>query len=338
MNDFRTYNWRGRPVLAVGKTPRRLRRAAARHYPAHTWRRKAFKSVLRLSVFLGADGKLGSDTPMPRLSGIDLHDCLDRITRLLETDRANAVFTFPSQDDRGRLYVTLFNEDCALIGFAKIASPDGEPGLLEAEAKTLTEVAALPGRSYLVPSLIALESVGSCHVLLSEPLPAAAQPYPCDDRAAPAFRVSPSRQRIEPRAFESLSWWPALQTELTQDYAAFAKALERYREHGLNVGRSHGDLTSANIVSVDRDVWIYDWEQSQPDAPDSTDAIGYFLGCRSRQAAAAPQQVMEDVRQRFFLDRSDVEQADAAFSLAYRLSYRCDDARGILKYWEPIAT
>lgn len=334
MSEFRTYVWGSRAVLSVNKADWYLRWMAVQQYSANTWRRKAFKSLLQLSVLLGVDGRLAKDMPMPELPGMDLNKCLRRIARLLGDTRVDTVLTFPAQEDRGRMYATLFDAACQPIGFAKIASIDGRPELLEAEARALQEVASWSGRAYHVPKLLALETVDDGRLLLTQSLPAPARPYPCRDTAVPDFQVAAGRRHVDPHAFQSLSWWSGLQAELTERYAAFATALQRYGERGLNVGWAHGDLGPGNIASSGGELWIYDWEQSQPDAPNLTDAIGFFLGCRTRRVLAAPGQVLEEFSKRFLDGRSEADQADAIFSLAYRLAYGGDDIRHLLQHWQ----
>ena len=111
MNSFRTYVWNGRPVMSVSKSRWRLRWAASRQLQDYTWRRNAFKSLLQLSLLAGVDSTLGEDAPMPQLPGADMNSCLRHIARLLGKNHVDAVFTFPSQDDRKRIYATLFNPD-----------------------------------------------------------------------------------------------------------------------------------------------------------------------------------------------------------------------------------
>ncbi len=334
MNDFRTYAWGGRPVLSVDKDRWRLRWMAAQQYPAYTWRRKAFKSVLRFSLLFGMDSLLGTDAQVPEWLGMDAKKVLTHIAHLLGENRVHTVFAFPAQPDRGRVYATFFNAARQPIGFAKIALIDGSPELLETEGRALEKIGALPGRTYHVPKLIALETTDNYRLLLMQSLPASARPYPGRDEAVLNFKVHAGRRYVQPQEFRTLSWWSGLQAELTEKHDAFSNALQRYGRQGLNVGWAHGDLGPGNMMISGDELWIYDWEQSQPDAPHSTDTIGFFLGCRTRRIFAAPRHVLSEFSRRFLSGRSEEERGDVVFSLAYRLAYGGDDIRYLLQHWQ----
>lgn len=289
--------------------------------------------MIMLALHLGVDDRFGEEVQIPQVSGENLSGCFDLIARVLDKRPLGLVLEFPSEPSRGRVYATAFGENYQPIGFAKIASSAGEPERLYAESRTLKEVAALPGRTYSVPTFIELAEVGSLCILVSESLPRRSRSGVWRERDCNGFQVSSARRHVEPDALESLSWWLPLQKRLTDDHASFARALEQYRTYGLSVGRSHGDFGPANIVISAGRSWIFDWEHSEADAPDSTDVIGWFLGCRHRRVMSAPASVLQELRRRFYDGKSDREKADVLFSLAYRLACNVGNASHLLRHW-----
>jgi aminoglycoside phosphotransferase (APT) family kinase protein len=100
----------------------------------------------------------------------------------------------------------------------------------------------------------------------------------------------------------------------------FAAAIADDQLHSVECQRVHGDLTVANLIPSEDNVWIIDWELSHCRGPRLTDQMTYFLGDQQRRLNRRPYAVLAGVRERFFHQKSPEEQRAARLALAYLYS------------------
>ena len=98
--------------------------------------------------------------------------------------------------------------------------------------------------------------------------------------------------------------------------------------------RVHGDLTRANMLPSDNNMWIIDWELSDPLGPWKTDYVTFFLGERQRRLVRQPRSVMNEFQQTFLSGKSAEEQREVRLAVAFLFSRGSGFGTRIVAAWE----
>jgi hypothetical protein len=97
--------------------------------------------------------------------------------------------------------------------------------------------------------------------------------------------------------------------------------------------RAHGDLGVHNMLHAADRLWIFDWEESTPDAPVLADRLGFELNGLSRKLRRRPSE-WRGIVQRGAPGLSSLPRRDLMLALIFRRSRRMADANVIMKHWD----
>jgi len=134
---------------------------------------------------------------------------------------------------------------------------------------------------------------------------------------------------------ERLSWWPAFQQRKT-NVEPLATEIDSWSDRETEVCFAHGEFTNANMQYTRESIWVFDWEDSAPDAPVMTDEVGFFLGNRTRSTINKPIYVADMIRRHFLVGSGEAKKRNVAMALAYLCSRDNRSAIILVKQWPRI--
>ena len=334
---FRTYSFDGRDVLAVPLAPD-LRVAGIRAIPGATARARAYRSLLRGLLAVGADGLLGADAnrPLPRRNAADCLAFARVAEELLGCEGLVPLVVYPRQRNRRRLYVHLVSPAGELLAFAKLSGDPTNDELLAREGNALRRLARASVRSFRFPSLLAEGTFEGRRYLLTAPLPAAVR------QVRPRWNESMRRLRVElageERTVERLdraSWWPAW-VRCADASPALANASDLQPDRPFRASAAHGDLVSWNVFQGVGESWLVDWENYAPDAPVLADELRFFLGIHTRTINTFPSRSPRLVSERFGC-RDTAQLGRVIRALAFLQTRDVLAATIVCAYWSEVA-
>jgi len=250
-----------------------------------------------------------------------------------------AVVFWPTNTERGRLYVHLLDKNGDPVAFVKVSvsSESENNARLRKEADTLREMQTRGLKSFRTPKVLTLGRIRDYSYLVLEPLSVLAKPIPRRLQAYPAEAAKEYAGPIRTVSLDmapTLSWWEPYLNSLDDRSRAFHDELIKYiRCSDISVCRAHGDLSSHNVVRDETGLWIYDWEESVPDAPASTDIIGFVIALNQSAVRRNPVQWTKRLKRRYF-ERVDFRsRGEFMAALAFRHTIGIDDAALIMRNW-----
>lgn len=341
LSPYRVFRIRGKPVFATPVSPRQLRLAGLARFQPFTAKRAIFRRLMRLSMLLGVDRFLAKSaaSPIEPSADFDFEAWFDQARADLGEPGASAVVFWPTQRDRGRIYVHIFDQSIRPIGFAKVAFDQDNDQRLLTEAKTLTALQAQGLQECHVPAVLSAGwSHGHYYVIL-EPIPTTAQPLEATYNAYPGPCVEEFAGRprtVQPDRLDRLAWWQQFCEANGDKCGAFVEQLRQMARNGVQVRRAHGDFGPANIVRVDGRLWVYDWEESCDDAPALTDEVSFYLGINFKKILADPLAALGKFAARHLRNVQPQRRTDVMLALAFRHTVGFKDASLFIEHWERI--
>lgn len=335
---YMVYSWFERPLFAVPQQSRALRLAALARLQSSTWKRSLYRLVLHSCIRLGLDGLLGQERPVVRVlgnrPGLDLKSIAEGLRPYIP-EKAGVVIFWPKNQDRGRLYLHLF-DGVKPIGFAKLATERSAAQCLEREANALRALAGLAGGTFRVPAVIGEGWIDSYTFLLMQSFPSSARSmrggqfsYP--DACVAAF--SGNHSTIAPHEVATLSWWSRYEQGLSREQDPFHRDLVSSLTRGIDVCMAHGDLSPHNVVRDGRTLWICDWESSAIDAPVLADRVGFELAAHPVLAAKNHRRLLAGLERSLEPEHGSEARVGIMLALAYRHAFGFVDADRILRNW-----
>lgn len=290
-----------------------------RLYKAASARRRLFKTIIRLGVFARVDGWVGREhgTPVPQHPTFNFQPWLDQVRQELRIPNAQAVVSFPGQTRRARFYVNLVSPKGDPLGFAKISLDSKNDRHLLTENESLRGLAGQFNLSFRLPMILAGGEFNSHQYLITETMPVDARPIPPKWEPVPRRchgELVRSSHRIKP--IKQLSWWDSF-SELRDQVKPLAEAVDHWADQEIEVCRAHGDFTHRNICEAANRVWVFDWENSSPDAPVLTDEVRFFWAMQSRSITTGHGRVAAALRRRFLTGADEYRRRDLALALAF---------------------
>lgn len=335
---YRIYRMFGRPIFAAPAKPRQLRLAGIARYQPFTPKRAIYRRLMHLSMLAGLDRLFctTADSPLDPAAGFDFAQWMDVVREHCKDPSANGVVFWPPQRDRGRIYVHLFGRDLKPIGFAKISLDARNDRCLRREAQSLRELQSRGLKKCHIPEVLSLGQIDGHTYLIIEPIPETARPIESRTAATLAqcmAEYSGTPRRAPAAELPQLRWWIDYEHSLRDDCSAFAGELRSLLDHGVDLCRVHGDFGTGNIVRDDRQLWIFDWEQSRPDGPVLADEVGFFLATNFARNLADPRLALQLFEDRFLRDVTPQRRADVMLALAFRQGLGVQDAKLLLRHW-----
>ncbi|MDD4352180.1 MAG: hypothetical protein PHU71_04340 [Candidatus Gracilibacteria bacterium] len=250
-----------------------------------------------------------------------------------------ATVFWPTSVERGRLYVHLLDEKGRPAAFAKISIAllaTNNAKLLK-EANAIYEIEARGLTTFRTPRVLMQGAIQNHSYLVLEPLSTSVRPIARKPQAYPNEAVKeyagPIRF-ISSDVVPTLSWWGQYLNKLNDHSRIFHDEMMRYLQHSkISVCRAHGDLSSHNVVYDGSTLWIYDWEESTPDAPARADAIGFIIAMHQSAIRRNPVSWTKTLKKQYFGTVKYDHRADFMMALAFRYAVGIDDAALIIQNW-----
>jgi aminoglycoside phosphotransferase family enzyme len=121
---------------------------------------------------------------------------------------------------------------------------------------------------------------------------------------------------------------------VTPPESAFAQDVRMAQGHPIRVCRAHGDLGIMNMIRVDDQILIFDWEEFCDDAPILTDELMFFLVLNQREFLAKPAIGLRELNQRYLSGANAQRRCDVIMALAFIRASDKPVATKILDNWE----
>ncbi len=328
----------GRPVLATPTAPLELRLSGLMRFQAHTGRRVMYRRVMRWLMKLGLDHWFSEDaaSPIDPALGFDFNRWLDQARGDLGEPGLTATVIWPSEPSRKRIYVHLFDAAARPVGFAKVAMNEDNDRRLAREAAMLSELRGRNLRHLRVPRVLAHNSWQGHRYLILEPVPERGVSKTSMNHDFPrevAEEFAGAARAVAGADVPSLSWWAEYERRLTPEGAAFDRELRGLIADGVRVRRQHGDFGRHNIVSVDGQPWVFDWEESSEDAPATTDEVSYWTTSYLRGFMTRPKPHVRMFADRFLRGATHQRRCDVLLSIAFRYSLGMSTAAAVIRHW-----
>jgi hypothetical protein len=321
----------------VPSRPSRLKRVGVDLYKEISTRRWLFKLGTRLAMMAHVDQFVGRtlSTPVPKYPDFPFGSWLNLARKDIAAPYAEPVVSFPGQLKRKRFYVNFLSPEGQSLAFAKVSLDVHDDQCLLREARALRHLAQQPLRSFRVPKVLAEGTFDSHRYLITEAMPTDAKPLPATWRDIPqACRNELAMLSVHVKAIRDLNWWTLFRSK-AHELKSLDEAIHRYSNQLAEVCWAHGDFTTRNICSGGNDVWIFDWENSSPDAPVLTDEVRFFIGMHGRRTASKPAEVATALG-RNFVDGKDTS-AKQNFALALAFLSTCTKSGVICaRHWNII--
>ena len=339
-NGYLLFRFARKPVIAVPDSSQKVKLAGLKCYRGITIRRASFAWMTRLLTRLRVDRLLTQplDSSLSSLLPFNFQDWLDTLRQTMGAPSAEAVIVWPPQSDRGRIYVHLLDANARPLAFVKLSLDALNDDFLRNEAQTIEKLKALQLTSFHIPSLMETGKWNGHYYCVFEPIATDAKsvqsswssfPRDCVKEYAGQVRIIGVQQLTE------LDWWKSF-WKVTSPESAFAQDVRIAQGHPIRVCRAHGDLGTMNMLRVDDQILIFDWEECCDDAPILTDELMFFLVLNQRKFLAKPVVGLRELNQRYLSGASAQRRCDVIMALTF---IRASDklvATKILYNWESL--
>ena len=322
-------------VPAVGKA---ARSAAINRYKVDTWKKRIVRSGMRGVLATGMDRLLfeSSAHPLGPQSGVDVQTWLGEVRLVLSKSDLQAIFIWPPQSDRGRVYVHLVDALGNAYAFAKISYDEKNDVEFEREAAAIRRVMAFDCRSFSVPELLLCERVADSLTLIVSPLSNDAQPIDRDLSNFPQDAVLDFAGPLSEVDIHDNQpwWWERLQmlAERSVGASRFLEVIQSLSDQPITTGFVHGDFGVHNILTANGSLFIIDWEDSSEAAPFLTDVIGFAMSVNSTAIINEEEKIVCMAPK--ITSESENLRRDILLGLAYRFVSGFEDARQAIDEWE----
>jgi glycosyltransferase involved in cell wall biosynthesis len=335
---FLVFQYRGRDVLAVPRRSKAVWLEGVKKYQPFTQKRQLYRTLLSSAIRLGCVRLVSTSRagPVGEDFGFDFKSWQTELERRLGRPITHAVFTWPSEPSRRRLYVHLLDANLHAFAFVKLALRNDDHAKLATEAEALRAMSKLPFQKIRVPKLMSHDRFGEASYLVIEPLPVNAKPLSLKqdwDNSTLAAEFCGQRRRIGGAEIMNQSWGSDYAKVLQPEHQAFHGELIRLLPLGTDVCRAHGDLGLANMVTDGECIWVFDWELSHATAPALADAVGFFMSFTVGKIPRDPTAHLAGFQERFLSDNSEQQRLAVMLAVAFRHACGIPDAGRLMTAW-----
>jgi hypothetical protein len=181
----------------------------------------------------------------------------------------------------------VFSETGKPLGFIKVGWNTWTKEGVEQEKAALNAYGTRP-RGFGVPTLLSLSDWHGLNLLTTAPLPKRVRKIGANAGMpnASVLREINGLSEVAIRPLAESAWWMKLRARIrgVADPAArqtLTQAAEQidaaYGQATLGFGFCHGDFTPWNLGQASGRLYVWDWENSVPDAPVGLDAVHYLF-------------------------------------------------------------
>ena len=302
-----------------------------------TPKRRALRVAMQASTMCMVDRWILKSVREPLMEAFPLSGWLEQVMPAFGPFRdASVAVSWPSQHDRGRLYVHLFDAAGSPAGFAKLSLDALNDSCLGAEAATLRRMKELELREAHVPFLLDEGNYLGRRYIVLEPVPPEARALPGRMSSYPKWAVEEyagppvTASRAEVKAS---NWWQRCAQTLGLDHP-FLRRLDEYIVDGLAVRQVHGDLTHMNMLVCQNRLWILDWEHSVAHGPALVDLLSFYLSVERKAIAAQPERSLAVLQRRLATTHSSRSPVELAAALAFLHGHAISGATSLLQAWD----
>ena len=169
---FDIYTIIGKRVLAVPCNVLWIRRQAWLLYQPYTYKKLIVQKLMLFFMRFYADRFfLKSYKKLLRNTNFRFDEWLEVVCNQLNILHAYPVIMWPSQQDRGRVYVYLFDENKKLIAFVKLSLDEIKNKSLSKEFDILNSISSSKNKTYHVPVVKYIGSWDGVRYIIMDPLP-----------------------------------------------------------------------------------------------------------------------------------------------------------------------
>lgn len=163
-------------------------------------------------------------------------------------------------------------------GFVKLAFDEEAWRLFQNEAEALKYLSAQGGlRSVLVPNLLHEGEYGHVYYFIQSVIPSQTH-YLLDLKGMRWMSILDelSSMNRAQRPLRALRWWQELERS-DKPTRSLLPLLKSEVNNTISVCCAHGDFSPGNILEDGCNVWVFDWEAFDKEAPIMTDYLSYVL-------------------------------------------------------------
>lgn len=332
---YRLFTFGSRSVIAVPAYPAAHLRAGLRCLQTETPRRALFRTLVTIAAAGRCDRLIAKTTALPLPVGT-LEAIEAWLGQLLKPRVAvRLVIQWPPQTWRQRIYLHVLDEDGRRTCFVKVSLDDDNDDMLSREASTIASLSQSRPIHFDVPQVLDCQRVTNHLALALRPLPSLGgrrRAITSDFPADAVREYSTFYGDFGAAELATVDWFAAAMSGIRDDGGLPFKAEILADSKPWTLVRAHGDLGVHNLLPGRGRPWIFDWEESMPNAPVFTDQVGFSLSALSRQLLRRPHQW------RRIVDRSaplltHLPRRELMIALAFR-SVRISSAMTIINHWD----
>jgi hypothetical protein len=299
---------------------------------AHTPKRRLYQNLVLASFLLGVQRIFSYSVPITNRAAVELdyERWLTMLREKIGKADLKAVLVWPRQSTRERIYIHVFDEWLKACAFVKVGKKIEDQPALDNGFNALVELAAFPYRQIRLPRPLTHGIFDGYPFFIQEPLPPNASPpkWRPDKDISPLLReLCPEGKRLQVGEIMQLSWWKNYTGSLPPGSELFHQELLAQLARGADVGRVHGDFSTANMAIEGKHVWLFDWESTHSQGPILTDAVGYFLSFAVGKIIPHPGHHVRRFVNKFLNGGDPQRRLDVMLALAYRHSCGLPDAQ-----------
>jgi hypothetical protein len=335
---YLVFQHRGQDVLAVPHISKAASLAGIAKYQPFTHKRRLYRMLTSGLIRIGAArfAAVSRANPVGNEFRFDFAQWRAELEVQLDRRIAHTIVTWPPEASRRRLYVHLPDSSLQAFAFVKVAFTQHDRPKLAAEADALSFLGQLPLRTIRAPKVMHHGRFEEGSYLIMESLPAAAKPIKLTadyDCSVLTTYYRGQIYRLSGPEIMNQSWWSAYAQSLRPEHQSFQEDLLQLMPLGSELGRAHGDLGPANIVSDGSHTWIYDWESCHAAAPALADSMGFFMSFSLSKTQRNPLASLRQISERFLKDRSNERRLAVMLAVAFRHACGIPDAASIMRVW-----
>jgi hypothetical protein len=327
-----------RPLIALPCGSARVRHAAIRCYPSHSWKkvlvRFAISAVISsgLSRVLWKHSLLALDGPANGAFG----PWLSAVRAGLGNPDLEPVVVWPARFSRGRIYVHLLDRQGIARAFAKLALDRENSELIGNEMRALNRLHSLKAKRSKVPRILCSVSFSGRASLIVESIPVDARitDWARDPSVNDCIcEYSGETQTVPLGEILKLRWWRELQ-RTSGPIPAFAALVQEAAAGAVEVCQVHGDLNRTNVLRAGDAVWLLDWEQSCEMGPCLTDLICIDVDRRWQASSRDPATSFASFLKAEWEGRSPEHQRRVILALAFLYAASFPPASVLVQQWD----